>query len=150
MYFYFFIFCTCPIVHTSFKVSAAIIRLSSEGAFGGSLRCNKFWSGHLARFGSFEFQPIVLFLWSRVASLPAREPSGRSHPARVPSAAGSFPPIAIFSWSRVSLACCRGSHSNNKAATAPSIAFYCPLHCALCQLRFYCRSRVLPPKPFQF
>ena len=114
-------------------VFAAIIRLSSEeGAFGGSLRCNKFWSGHLARFGSFEFQPIVLFLWSRVASLPAREPSGRSHPARVPSAAGSFPPIVIFSWSRVSLACCRGSHSNNKAATAPSIAFYCPsiAHCA--------------------
>ena len=132
-------------------VFAAIIRLSSEGAFGGSLRCNKFWSGHLARFGSFEFQPIVLFLWSRVASLPAREPSGRSHPARVPSAAGSFPPIAIFSWSRVSLAClARGSHSNNKAATAPSIAFYCPLHCALCQLRFYCQEYCLPtPSTFK-
>ena len=29
-------------VHTSFMVFAAIIRLSSEGAFVGSLRCNKF------------------------------------------------------------------------------------------------------------
>ena len=33
----------CLIVPTSFKVFAAIIRISSEkGAFGGSLRCNKF------------------------------------------------------------------------------------------------------------
>ena len=37
----------------------------------------------------------------------------------------------------------RGSHSNNKAATAASIAFYCPLYCALCQLRFYCQEYCL-------
>ena len=81
-------------------------------------------------------------LWSH----PAREPSGRWG-LILP---GRFPPIVIFSWSRVRVACCRGSHSNNKAATAPSIAFYCPLYCALCQLRFYCQEYCLPtPSSFK-